>query len=80
MFKSTWTYVALGLIVAAAGGGAYYYITRATIEQQVPPSVSAPAPVAPSAPQDDDVKRKTLEGIGSIKNLTPVPLQPAPQR
>lgn len=79
MLKSTWTYIALGFIVAAAGGGAYYYITHTTIEH-VPPSAAAPPSVAPSAPQNDDVKRKTLEGIGSIKNLKPVPLQPTQQR
>ena len=80
MFKTTWTYIALGFIVAAAGGGAYYYITHATMEQHVPPSAATPPSVAPTMPQDDDVKRKTLEGIGSIKNLKPVPLQPSPQR
>ncbi|PNG46136.1 hypothetical protein WDL1P3_00187 (plasmid) [Variovorax sp. WDL1] len=80
MFKSTWTYIALGFIVAAAGGAAYYYITHATIEKQAPPSAAVPPSVAPAVPQDDDVKRKTLEGIGSIKNLKPVPLQPSPQR
>ncbi|MBT2320795.1 hypothetical protein J7E62_00270, partial [Variovorax paradoxus] len=80
MLKSTWTYVALGFIVATAGSGAYYYITHTQVEQQVPPTAAAPPPVAPSAPQDNEAKRKSLEGIGSIKNLKPVPLQPAPQR
>ncbi|MGJ7604247.1 hypothetical protein ACSFA7_07880 [Variovorax sp. LT1R20] len=80
MFKSTKTYVALCVIVAAASVGTYYYITRATIEQSMPSDAIAPPALTPSAPRDEDVERKILQGIGSIKNLKPVPLQPALQR
>ena len=80
MIRSTWTYLALGAIVAVAGGGAYYYITHAEIHQEMPPSAADSPPVEPFALQDEDVTRKTLEGIGSIRNLKPVPVQPAPQR
>lgn len=81
MLKSTWIYTALGVIVAAAGGVAYSYIMDTTIEDHVPPSgATSLSSVAPPVQQDDDVKGKTLEGIGSIKNLQPVPLHPAPQR
>jgi hypothetical protein len=80
VIKSTWTYLALGVIVAVAGGGAYYYITHAEIHQEMPQSAADSLPVESSALQGDDVKRKTMDGIGSIRNLKPVPLQPAPQR
>jgi hypothetical protein len=46
-------------------------VTEPTLPVQ-PPSTSA-APVE----NDDEVKRQTLEGIGSIKKLKPVPIAPA---
>lgn len=80
MLKTTWTYIALGLIAAVAGVGAFYYMTQTTVEQHVPAAAAAPPPPAPKPAQDDDLKRKTLEGIGSIKKLKPVPLEPTPHR
>lgn len=80
MFKITWAYMALSAILAAAGVGAYHYITRAAIGQSVPPSATAPREVAPSAPRGEDVERKILNGIGSIRDLKPVPQQPALRR
>jgi hypothetical protein len=80
MLKTKWTYLALGVLVAAGGGGTYYYTTRLTVEELIPESAAAPAALAPSVPRDEDVDRKVLEGIGSIKQLRPVPLRPALQR
>ncbi|CAN7716161.1 hypothetical protein LJR260_005733 [Variovorax paradoxus] len=76
MLKITWAFMALGAIVA----GAYHYITRAAVGQSVPPSATAPREVAPSTPQDEDIERKILNGIGSIRDLKPVPQQPAPRQ
>ncbi len=76
MLKSTKTYVALCAIVAIAGIGMYHYINHATIEQSTPSGEAVPPVATPSAPRDKDVERKTLHGIGSIKDLKPVPLQP----
>ncbi|VTU42877.1 hypothetical protein [Variovorax sp. RA8] len=80
MIRSPWTLFALGVIVAVSGGGAYYYVTHAAIHQKMPSSAADSLPVEPFALQDDDVSRKTLESIGSVRKLKPVPLQPAPQR
>lgn len=80
MLKSTWTLIALGVLVAAAGGGAYYYTARNTIKQQALPSEATPQPLAPSTLQSDGIGRSTLESIGTIENLKPVPLQPASPR
>ncbi|CAN7660237.1 hypothetical protein ABL841_30315 [Variovorax paradoxus] len=77
MFKITWKYMALSVIVAATGAGAYHYITPAAIGHSVPPSATVPPARAPSAPRDEDVERKILDGIGSIKDLKPVQQQPA---
>lgn len=81
MFKSTSKYVALCVMVAAvAGVGTYYYATRATIERSVPLSAPAPPARAPSAPRHEEVEREILNGIGSIKDLEPVPQQSSVRR
>jgi hypothetical protein len=76
MFKGTWTYIALGVIVFA-GGSAYYRITSNAIKQVPVGTVDRP-PMTPSFPHGKDPKNNTLDGIGSINRLMPVPIQPAP--
>jgi len=76
MFKITWTYTAFSVIAAVAGVAAYHYIARAATGQSVPSRATAPPAAAPSAPRDEDVERDILHGIGSIKDLKPVPQQP----
>ncbi|MDM0058972.1 hypothetical protein [Variovorax fucosicus] len=82
MLKTTWIYLVLAVGVSAAGAAAYYYTReQTTVEAPAVPAIQAPASPASGQPSnDDEVKRKTLEGIGSIKKLQPVPLQPAPSR
>jgi hypothetical protein len=77
MANTTWTYIAGAAAVAAACGGGYYYYTQHTVSREVikePAQIVAPQPAAPSNQPDDETRRKTLEGIGSIKNLKPVPI------
>ncbi|MDQ0027912.1 hypothetical protein J2X90_005748 [Variovorax paradoxus] len=81
MFKSTSKYVALSVMVAAvAGVGTYYYAIRARSEQSVPLGAAAPPARAPSAPRHEEVEREILNGIGSIKDLKPVPQQSSVRR
>jgi len=84
MLKTTWAYVAIAVALSGAGAAAYYFAHETKIVQPNGPTAE-PAGAAATAPanstsSDDDVKRKTLEGIGSIKKLKPVPLQPSQQR
>ena len=76
MLTSTKIYVALCAIIVFAGIGMYYYINHATIERSTNSGEAIPPVATPSAPQDRDVERKILHGIGSIKDLKPVPLPP----
>ena len=80
MLKITRIYLVIAVSVSAAGAAAYYYFREeTTVEAPAAPATQAPASPASGQPtNDDEVKRKTLEGIGSIKKLQPVPLQPAP--
>jgi len=81
MFRSTSKYVVVGVVVSAvAGVGSYYYFTRATIEQVAPLGAGAPPAGAPSPPRHEDLEREILNGIGSIKNLQPVPQQSSVRR
>ena len=80
MLKSTWTYTAIGLIVIAAAGGAYHYIAHTQVEKHIPPTAESSQLATPSSSHNEDVRRKTLDDIGSIKSLKPVPMQPTPQR
>jgi hypothetical protein len=79
MIKTIWMYVAVVAIVGAVGGGAYFYSHPTTSIQASEPSLPALAPSTGvvTSENDDEVKRKTLEGIGSIKKLKPVPIAPA---
>lgn len=78
MIKSIWTYIALVAVVGAVGGGAYLYSHQTTSMQVTETSLPAQPPPASAArtDSDEDVKRKTIEGIGSIKKLKPVPIAP----
>lgn len=74
MQKTAWTLFAV-IVAAAAGGGAYYLIEHQTIErtpfaEEHPPLPPAPAPKM----RDDDLTRRKLEGIGSTRDLKPVPI------
>ena len=80
MFKSKSAFVALSAVIAAACVGAYYCITRPVVGQSVPLSVPAPENAAPSAPRNEEVEREILNGIGSIRDLKPVPQQAASRR
>ena len=79
MDKNTLLSVALGFIAVVASGGAYYYFVNSTVEQAHPSGTASPAKAQPPVPRDDEMKRQTLESIGSINGLKPVPLQPAQQ-
>jgi hypothetical protein len=83
MLKTIWTYAAIAVAVSGAGAAAYYF-THETQSMEGPVPVAEPArpTAAPtqSASNQEELKRKTLEGIGSIKKLKPVPLQPSQQR
>jgi hypothetical protein len=74
MQKTAWT-LSVVIVAAAGGGGAYYVIERQTIEPT--PSV-VQHPLLPPAPapkmRDDDLTRRKLEGIGSTRDLKPVPI------
>lgn len=82
MIKSVWLYAFAAVVVA---GGGYYYYTRYHSETTVnnlsqPTAVPAPAAASQGNSQgnsQDDLTRKTLEGIGSVKNLKPVQIPPA---
>ena len=82
MLKTKWIYLVLAVGVSAAGAAAYYYTReQTTVETPAVPAIQAPAsPASGQTSNDDEVKRRTLEGIGSIKKLQPVPLQPTPNR
>ena len=79
MLKRKRTYPAFGVIAAAAGAEMHYQFTHAAIQQQIPPDTRGP-PFIGSSVHQDDVKRKTLESIGSIKYLRPVPLPSVPRQ
>ena len=80
MSQSTSKYVAVSVVVAAVAGVGSYYFTRSTIEPLAPRSAGAPPAGAPSSPRHEEVEREILNGIGSIKNLQPVPQQSSVRR
>ena len=81
MLKTTWIYLFVAIVVSSAGIAAYYMMHQT---KEVEVSAPVVAPVIPISPDrvvnNDDTKRRTLEGIGSIKQLRPVPIHPTPQR
>ncbi|CAG0983624.1 hypothetical protein BURK2_01986 [Burkholderiales bacterium] len=67
------------LVVAVVGiGGWYYYAHQRTLITQTAPSNASQQPVVIALPKqsDDELKKKRQEGIGSIKDLKSVPLDP----
>jgi hypothetical protein len=74
MQKRAWTWSVV-IVAAVGGGGAYYLIEHQTIEPT--PSVVEHPPIPPApAPKmrDGDLTRRKLEGIGSTRDLKPVPI------
>jgi hypothetical protein len=80
MVKTSWILLAV-VIAVAAGGGAYYVIHRQTTEAPVQMAPVAPSPpvTRPQAPHEDLTKKK-LEGIGSTRELKPVPIPQGPAK
>ena len=76
MSKLTWI-SSLIVLAVGAGGTAYYYVKHQNSE-----APEAVAPVAPESPavqpstpkRDDEMQRRKLEGIGSTRDLKPVPI------
>ncbi len=80
MFRSTWIYL---LIVAAVGaGGWFYYSHQHTTVNQNTSATQTPNEGAVVQPKqaDDELNKKRQEGIGSIKNLKPIPIEPSPAK
>lgn len=80
MSKTTWILLAV-VVAAAAGGGTYYIMHQQTIEvpaQAAPVTTTVPAD-APRVPAEDLTKKK-VDGIGSTRNLKPVPIPQGPAR
>ena len=81
MQKTTWIYTTIALLAVVAGG-AYFYSREVTSVQITEPSlpVQPSSASAPPSRDEEEIKRKTLEGIGSVKQLKPVPIAPTPSR
>jgi hypothetical protein len=79
MTKTVWFYV-FAIAALAAGGWYYYFEYRHTVVDVSKPQAEAPnvVVVVPSNSSDEETNRKRQEGIGSIKDLKPVPIGPAP--
>jgi hypothetical protein len=74
MRRSVWLVI---LIAAVVGGGAFYYYERHyTLVREVttPAPSTSPVIVVQPSQSKDELNRKRVEGIGSIKDLKPVPL------
>ena len=76
MVKTIWFYM-IGALVLGTGGW-YFYVAQqpAPIVVVTPPT--PPAPPEPSKATDDELNKRRQEGIGSIRNLKPVPLPASP--
>lgn len=75
MAKLAWI-SCLTVLLVAAGGTAYYYVRHERSE--APPAVAPLAPDVPteaaSTKRNDELQQRKLDGIGSTKNLKPVPI------
>jgi len=82
MLRSVWFYLLAAAVVST--GGWFYYAHYQTTTYQAAPS--APTSNAPSGAEgqpknaDDELNKKRQEGIGSIKDLKPVPVEPNADR
>ena len=79
MLKRSWFYL---LAIAVAGGGGWFYYThyQTTLNQTIAPTPapnSSPVIVVQPKQSDDELNKKRQEGIGSIKDLKPVPIEPS---
>ena len=76
MLRASWFYILIAAVVGA--GGWYYYAHHQAVVIQVPtPPVTQDAgSVVSSKQSDEDLNRKRKEGIGSIKDLKTVPIDP----
>ena len=80
MSKTSWIVLAI-VVAAAAGGGVYYAVYQQTVDTpvKVAPTTSA-APVEAQKPPAEDLTKKKLDGIGSTRNLKPVPIPQGPAK
>jgi hypothetical protein len=74
---STKIWTALIAIVFVAVAGSYYFVAvqRSTVRSDVVPAT--PPSVAAAASSDEEIKRQTIEGIGSVDKLSKVDLNAA---
>ncbi len=71
-----WIYAFVMLVASAAGWYVYVHQQTAVTQTVAPTPPSNDVAVAPPRPTDDELNRKRQAGIGSIKDLRPVPLAP----
>jgi hypothetical protein len=74
MLRSVWFYVLAAVVVSTAGGWYLYEHQSTQVVMSGEPAASAPMPT----PLQDDLQKKRLESIGSIKDLKTVPLDEKP--
>ena len=80
MSKNAWIVLTV-VIAAAAGGGAYYVVHQQTMELPAQPEAGTPAPTMDvQRHPSEDVTKKKIEGIGSTRALTPVPIPQGPAK
>jgi len=80
MLKNIWIYV---LVVGALGAGGWFYYShqQTTSSQAIAPTPPASQVIAVQPKEsDDELNKKRQEGIGSIKNLKPVPIEGGPNK
>jgi hypothetical protein len=79
MIKTSWFYLLAAFVV---GGGSlflyrhYQTTLNQTVVQAPTPSSTQVITAQPKQP-DDDLNKKRQDGIGSIKSLKPVPIEPS---
>lgn len=76
MSKLTWV-SSLIVLAVGVGGTAYYFVKHQNSD--APAAVAPAAPESPAAPpphrkRDEEMQRRKLEGIGSTRDLKPVPI------